>query len=142
MVREKKYVNITKDIYNGKRTSYTIPIEWLEEIKTLMRCYSEELDMQELRYRIIKEEDRAVIKLERKLFNKFNLDIFSKEFKKGRRRFYYDVKLENTIDMIWKSKEFKNIVGEDSLVQVTKDIDEISILIIKHALKGLDDFIH
>lgn len=142
MVFARKYINIRKDIDEEKRTSYTIPIEWLNEIKILMMIYSEELEMKELRYKIIKEEDRAVIKLERKLFNKFDLEVFSKEFKKGRRRFYYDVKLENTIDMIWKSKEFKNIVGEDSLVQVTKDIDEISILIIKHALKGLDDFIH
>lgn len=141
MVFARKYINIRKDIDEGKRTSYTIPIEWLNEIKILMMIYSEELEMKELRYKIIKEEDRAVIKLERKLFNKFDLDTFSKEFEKGRKIFYYDVKLENTIDRIWKSKEFKNIVGEDSLVQVTKDIDEISILIVKHGLKTLNNLL-
>lgn len=141
MVFARKYINIRKDIDEGKRTSYTIPIEWLNEIKILMMIYSEELEMKELRYKIIKEEDRAVIKLERKLFNRFDLDVFSKEFEKGRKIFYYDVKLENTIDRIWKSKEFKNIVGEDSLVQVTKDIDEISILIIKQGLKTLNNLL-
>lgn len=138
MTFTRKYINLDKDIREGKRTSYTIPIEWFNEIKFLIGFYSRELEENELRCIIEKKEDKAIVRLERKLFSKFDLKVFSKECEKGRRVFYFAPSERNTLDKICESKEVEKIIGDNS-INLIYDEDEIILLLVNY--KGLEGLI-
>lgn len=139
MAFTRKYINLYKDIEQRLWTSYTIPIEWLNEIKLLMRFYLEDLEKGDMTYRIIQEGDEAIIKLERKLIEKYDRDTLVKLYQKGIRTFYY-----SPVELTRIKKDRKRIsesIGADAGIQIISDENEVAIIIIDGLNKSLDDWI-